>query len=127
MARTVEILLTSDLSGGADAVTVEFGWAGRSYEIDVTEGERAELEGVLAPYVRAGRLVTSGRGGRRAAAAAAGARGAERSVRSGPEPSVVRAWAGANGVEVPARGRIPVRVVEAYLAAENGGTSDRPN
>lgn len=33
------------------------------------------------------------------------------------DPKVVRRWARANGVEVPNAGRVPVRVVEQYLAS----------
>jgi hypothetical protein len=35
----------------------------------------------------------------------------------GPDNATVRAWAGANGVECPARGRIPGAVTAAYLKA----------
>ncbi|WAL67141.1 Lsr2 family protein [Amycolatopsis cynarae] len=34
-----------------------------------------------------------------------------------PEPKDVREWAGAAGMEVPARGKIPAEVVEAYKQA----------
>jgi hypothetical protein len=34
-----------------------------------------------------------------------------------PDAKAVRAWAAENGVEVPARGKLPAEVVEQYVAA----------
>jgi hypothetical protein len=39
---------------------------------------------------------------------------------TGPDPKVVRAWAEQAGVECGAAGRIPQRVVDAYLKAKGG-------
>jgi hypothetical protein len=36
---------------------------------------------------------------------------------SGYDPKAVRAWAASNGIELPARGRIPALVLERYRAA----------
>lgn len=38
--------------------------------------------------------------------------------KNAPEPSLVRAWAKAQRIDVPARGRIPADVVDAYLRAQ---------
>lgn len=38
--------------------------------------------------------------------------------RTGPDPKAVRAWAAANGVEVPAHGRVGKAAIDAYLAAQ---------
>jgi hypothetical protein len=38
--------------------------------------------------------------------------------RTGPDPKAVRAWAAANGVEVPAHGRVGKAAIVAYLAAQ---------
>jgi hypothetical protein len=35
-----------------------------------------------------------------------------------PDPAAVRAWAMANKLEVPARGRIPKKVYEAFADAQ---------
>jgi hypothetical protein len=35
-----------------------------------------------------------------------------------PDPAAVRAWAQANRMDVPARGRIPKRVYEAFAEAQ---------
>ncbi|MEU2340062.1 histone-like nucleoid-structuring protein Lsr2 [Streptomyces sp. NPDC013172] len=35
-----------------------------------------------------------------------------------PEPKAVRAWAAENGIDVPARGKIPDTVYEQYAAAQ---------
>lgn len=44
------------------AQTVSFGLDGKTYEIDLTEKNRAELARTIAPYVKAGRRVTGSRG-----------------------------------------------------------------
>jgi hypothetical protein len=36
----------------------------------------------------------------------------------GPKPSDVRAWAKAEGIDAPARGKLPDELVEQYLAAQ---------
>ncbi|MPZ27538.1 MAG: hypothetical protein GEV12_14295 [Micromonosporaceae bacterium] len=38
---------------------------------------------------------------------------------SGPKSADVRAWAQAQGIEVPQRGRLPGEVLDAYLAAHS--------
>lgn len=107
MAQRVNIVNVSDLSGneGDDVATVEFGLDGVSYEIDLTEKEQEKFRDVLSKYVGAGRAV---KGARKRGAAAKS---------SGPSPKVIREWAQANGYDVPARGRIPEDVREAYKAA----------
>lgn len=39
---------------------------------------------------------------------------------SAPAPKDVRAWAAEQGIEVPARGKLPQDVVDAYTAAQQG-------
>jgi hypothetical protein len=104
--KTVETYF-SDLSGAqidGSAPTTHFAVDGRSYEIDLTPAEKAALDQALAPYVAAARP-------------AAGTRRARSSTPSGVEPRAVRAWAAEQGIDVPARGRVPASVVEAYTAA----------
>lgn len=38
-----------------------------------------------------------------------------------PAPKDVRAWAAAEGIDVPARGKLPDDVIAAYQAARNDG------
>lgn len=44
-------------------------------------------------------------------------------TRAGTDPKAVRAWARDAGVECPPVGRVPNRVVDAYLAAQNGAAA----
>lgn len=104
MAQRVNITVESDLSGEADASTVEFGLDGTDYTIDLTDAEASEFREALARYVGVAAPV-KGRGrGRKAAA----------STQSGPPAKVVREWAQGQGMDVPDRGRIPAEVREAY-------------
>lgn len=105
MAQQVVITLSDDIDGGEAAETVTFGLDGRSYEIDLSEGNAEKLRSSLEPFVQAGRKQTrSGKTYRHTPVA--------------PDPRAVRAWAESNGLEVPARGRIPKRVYEAFSEAQ---------
>ena len=108
MAQRVITELVSDLSNAPADETVTFGLDGVTYEIEVTAQEAEALREGLAAYVGAGRRV----GGRKAARGATA-----RQNGSEPSPKVIREWAKANGYEVPARGRVPADVREAFKAA----------
>ncbi|MBW1604697.1 Lsr2 family protein [Streptomyces sp. JJ66] len=104
MAQRVVVTLSDDLEGGEAAETLTFGIDGKSYEIDLNSANAKKLRGALAPYVRAGRKrARSGKTFQHTSLA--------------PNPQTVRAWAQSHGYEVPARGRIPKRVYEAFTAA----------
>jgi hypothetical protein len=99
--------MVSDLSGVEGEVeTVGFGLDGVSFEIDLTAEEAQTLRDDLKLYTDAGRKL--GRSGK-----------AVKNVRVGPDPKAVRAWAEANGIPVPARGRLPHDLVEKFEAAES--------
>ena len=106
MARTVAVVMTDDLDGSSAAETVMFGFEGVTYEIDLSERNRAKLQRDLAPYVAAGRRVSRSR-----------RRGSDR--QSGPrvDRAAVRAWAKDNGLKVSERGRISADVINRYEAA----------
>lgn len=104
MAQKVQIILEDDLDGGEATQTVTFGLGGATYEIDLNDKNAAKLEKALEPFIAAGRKV-----GKTAAARGKKAPG-------GPSAAEVREWALANGHDVPARGRIPAGVREAYNA-----------
>jgi hypothetical protein len=105
VAQQVVITLSDDLDGGAAAETVAFGLDGRFYEIDLSEDNARKLRERLEPFVAAGRKQTrSGKAYRHTAVA--------------PDPRAVRAWAESNGLEVPARGRIPKKIYEAFNEAQ---------
>src|SRR5882757_10147239 len=104
MAQRVLVTLADDLDGGEAAETIAFGVDGQWYEIDLSSKNADRLRKELAPYVEAGRRRTlSGRAYKRTPIA--------------PTPATVRAWAQSNGFEVPARGRIPKKVYEAFNKA----------
>lgn len=101
----------SDLSGTAieeSSPTLFFSFDGTSYEIDLTADERTAFKDAIAPYLGHARSVR-GTAARRASAPSAPA--------SGVDPKVVRAWAVEQGLDVPARGRIPASLVQEYDAA----------
>ena len=106
MAQKVEITLVDDLDQSTADETVSFGLDGKEFVIDLNKKNARALRDALAKYVANGRPV-SNRGGRRSAAKAA----------SGAAPSEIRAWARANGFNVPERGRVAAEVREAYAAA----------
>ena len=112
MAQRTITILTDDLDGteSNDVETVSFAFEGAKYEIDLTPTNRHGLETAMAPYLNAAR-----KAGRTASV------GTRRSVASSRDydPKAVRAWAQANKVEVPDRGRIPAGVVEQFKAAGN--------
>ncbi|MET9534673.1 MULTISPECIES: Lsr2 family protein [unclassified Streptomyces] len=104
MAQRVVVTLSDDIDGGEAAETVTFGLDGKSYEIDLNTANAKKLRKSLAPFLEAGRKRSkSGKAYRHTSVA--------------PDPAAVRAWARSNKMEVPARGRIPKKVYEAFNAA----------
>lgn len=107
MAQQVVVTLSDDIDGGEASETVAFGLDGRLYEIDLNERNAEKLRESLEPFVEAGRKRTkTGKTYRHTPVA--------------PDPRAVRAWAESNGMEVPARGRIPKKVYEAFHASREG-------
>ena len=105
MAQKVVVTLFDDIDGSEAAETIAFGLDGKSYEIDLNQTNAKELRKALAPYVEAGRKrAKSGR--------------TYRQTEVAPDPAAVWAWAKANKMDVPARGRIPKKVYEAFSAAQ---------
>lgn len=104
--RTTITTLIDDLDGTEAAETVEFTFDGTHYEIDLSEKNAAALRATVAPW--AVRAHTPGRPPRKRTAlpSAGPSRNAE-----------IRAWAAAQGMHAPARGRIPASVVQAFDAA----------
>ncbi|CAL9459999.1 Nucleoid-associated protein Lsr2 [Streptomyces sp. enrichment culture] len=104
MAQRVVVTLSDDIDGGEASETVAFGLDGKTYEIDLSEENAEKLRTALAPYVTAGRKrAKSGRTFTHTSVA--------------PDPRAVRAWAESNGFDVPARGRIPRKVYDAFNEA----------
>lgn len=111
MAKKTIAKYFSDLSGieiESNSPTVYFAIDGTSYEVDLTEEEQTRLREAVAPYAAVGRRAA---GGRRASA------GGASSTADGPSAKEVRAWAVQQGLDVPARGRVPAEITDAYRAA----------
>ncbi len=119
MARTTVIQLIDDIDGSEADRTVDFGYNGKRYSLDLNEKNAAELEEVLAPYIAAAGkgAAESGRASGSSRSAGPPARARRAKSDSAVDPKAVRAWAEANGVEVSPRGRVKADVVEQYRAA----------
>ncbi|MEU6061093.1 Lsr2 family protein [Streptomyces sp. NPDC047097] len=117
MAQRVVVTLFDDIDGGEAAETVVFGLDGKSYEIDLNPANAKKLRKALAPYMAAGRARPGGRAGRRSGTGPAPRPAQASHTTLDPDPAAVRAWAQSNKLEVPARGRIPKRIYEAFHAA----------
>jgi hypothetical protein len=107
MASIISVVVCDDLDGSPNAKTVAFGFDGVSYEIDLTEKNRARLARDFAPYVVAARKVKP----RRPRTTNADQPG------SGADRTAVRAWAKEQGLKISDRGRIGAHVIQRYEAA----------
>ncbi len=116
MAQKTIVHLTDDLDGSEATQTVEFGYQGKTYKLDLSDQNASELEEALAPYIAAAQKAAGDDGtGRRRRQRASAPK--QRSAGGDYDPKEVRAWAQSNGLEVPARGRIPGSVLERFRAA----------
>lgn len=111
MALKISNTLIDDLDGGRAVETVTFGIDDETFEIDLGKRNADRLRATLAPYVSAARhmVKTRGRGRSRLVV--------QRRVDVAADPRAVRAWARANRIAVPERGRIPAAIIEQYRAA----------
>jgi nucleoid-associated protein Lsr2 len=105
MAQKVETLLVDDLDGSNAESTVRFGVDGADYEIDLSASHAQQLRDALAPYISAARRAgpSSRRTGHKAARP--------------PDPTEVREWARAQGIDVKDRGRVPAGLIAKFKAA----------
>jgi hypothetical protein len=111
MAQKITYDLVDDLDGGKAVETLTFSIDDQTYEIDLGKRNADRLRAAFAPYVEAARRMvhTSGRGRSKLVV--------QRRVDVAADPRAVRAWARANRINVPERGRIPSAVIEQYRAA----------
>ena len=116
MAREVIEKFVDDLDGSAAAETVSFALDGTSYEIDLSKKNATAFRKSLDRYVSAARRQGGSRATPRRRSTKAVGNSAKPKKRSF-DLVQLREWAGANGVAVPSRGRIPQAVVEQYKAA----------
>ena len=115
MARRTKVVVVCDRHRGeVEAVgTMEIAIDGERRKLDLCAEHLAELRRTMRPWLRqAG--TSSAKGRSRGAAKKRG--GSSRAARSS-DAAEVRAWARDNGWDVPARGRIPTAVREAFSAA----------
>jgi len=105
MAQKVNITLVDDMDGTEAEETVTFGLNGTQYEIDLNSKNVAKLHKALDPFVGKARRTRGPKFATKRAHAA---------PPSGPAASEIRAWALANGYEVPAKGRIPAEIQKAF-------------
>lgn len=111
MAQKTVVTLFDDLDGTeigqGEGETVAFALDGQNYAIDLSSDNAEELRSALQAYIAAGTRLSSGRRSSRPTNAS-----------SVPKASDVRAWATAQGIDVPARGRIPQQIKDQYEAAQ---------
>lgn len=105
MAQQVIVTMTDDIDGTEAAETVTFALDGITYEIDLSEKNAAKLRKSLEPFADKGRR-TGKQGGKRKSGGSSG------------KAAQVRTWAATQGIDVPAKGRVPADVVAQYDAAQ---------
>ncbi len=110
MATTTVQVLVDDLDGSEAVDTVRIGWDGEWRELDLSKRNLAALSRVLDKYWNAARPTTRQRRARGNQAPKSTSR------RSGNtrDPKAIRAWANANGIRIPAKGRIPTEIERQY-------------
>ena len=112
MAKAMVETLVDDLDGSPAVETILLGWNGDWRELDLSRRNVAALSRAVDRYWEAGRPVSADGQTRRGSKS-----GASRPRRGGRDPKTIRAWAVANAIEVPSRGRIPAAVERQYNEA----------
>lgn len=107
MAQRTIVELIDDLDGGPASRTMIFALDGTGYEIDLSDEHAAAFEAALGKFVAAAREVGPG------------ARPAPTYAKTDVALTAVRAWAAANGIRVPPRGRVAADVIAKFRAAGN--------
>src|SRR3977135_3218023 len=100
MVKSLVEVLVDDLDGSEAVESVLLGWNGQWRRIELSERNLAALSKAVDRFWEAGHPGADRSGASRRA------RGA-RSEGNGRDPKAIRAWAAANGIAVPKRGRIP--------------------
>jgi hypothetical protein len=108
MAQRVQVVLTDDIDGGEGAETVSFSYNGVDYELDLSAKNAKKFHDSLQFYADHGRRL----GGRTRSS------GGSKTTKVSSDNATIRAWAKANGIDVPARGRISGSVREQFEAAQ---------
>ena len=113
-----QVVIVDDITGEAGATTRRLRVDGVEYDIDLTDESFASLQEVLRPYLEKARVVPMSKRGKSGGASSEGRGTPVRQKQELPAASsTIRAWAAANGIDCPKRGRIPAAVVERYSAS----------
>jgi len=115
--RTV---LIDDFDESEASQTVQFGYRGKSYEIDLSDEHAQEFDKLIGRYIDAARESTAPARVPTLAATRRERQGSGGS-RSPEELTAIREWARAHGHQVGDRGRIAKEIVEAFEAAQGTG------
>lgn len=102
MSQKTQVILTDDLDGSPADETVRFTLDGVRYEIDLTAAHAVTLRELLKPFIEKGRRARTG------------SRTTTRSTSRRSDGAAVRAWATEQGIDVPDRGRLSKKVIDAY-------------
>lgn len=94
---------------------VTFSYQGADYQIDLRPTNADKIDAAFAPYIKVAEKVSSA--GKTHAKTLTAAKALSGSGRSAEQLKVIREWAGKNGFEVSARGRIKAEVIDAFDAA----------
>lgn len=111
MAQQTHVQYIDDLDGtelGGEANVIEFSFGGKDYQIDLSDENAEAFRDAMAPYIDAGRKVSSAA---RKPARKSSAKGSSGNAKD------VREWARNNGYNISGRGRIPADVMAAYAEA----------
>jgi hypothetical protein len=106
MAQKVQSLLVDDLDGSNADGTVSFSVDGTDYEIDLSASHARLLRDTLAPFISvAPRGGNSGR-----------TRTGRKTIQAASDPTEIRQWARAQGIDIKDRGRVPANVIAKFKA-----------
>ena len=110
-----QVVVVDDITGEPGATTRRLRVDGVEYDRDLTDSSFADLQEILRPYLEKARVVPIAK---RAKPGSGVIENRGTPVRQKQElpaaSSTIRAWAAANGIDCPKRGRIPTAVVERY-------------
>lgn len=122
MAQRVIRSFIDDIDGSEAERTFTFAVDGTNYEIDLSSENIREFNDAIAGFVESARKIrgasTPGRRPRSSASM---------TVRQSREQvQAIRDWARQNGYEVSDRGRIPLKVQEAFDSSHSGQAASAP-
>ncbi len=120
MARNIitTVELVDDLDGSEAAETIQFGWEGAVFQIDLSAKNADMFRELMAPYVKAARAARPSR--RKLATRKPVTVKTVSSGGDGTQLSAVRVWAKKQGLDVSDKGRIAKTIVEQFEAAHAG-------